>query len=548
MKKTLLSVLALFCAMFTSAQEIVLGDMNGDGQVTIGDVTEVVNTVTGKSAVKKVPVKTMAVPNASDTELLAGAWRSITGEKITLNADGTATHSDMQTVKSYEYYPYGRMLVFLNSGGYVVEVYDVIRTAENFVVMCAHGTNNYVCYYSNDSYASGITLSSTTLALNTGESKQITVTSTPPSSIAPLLTWSSSNTNVATVDQNGKVTGVGNGSCVITAKANDGSGLTADCSVTVTQLVTGITLSETTLRLGIDDFTKLTATVTPADAKNKDVTWSSSDESVAEVVSKGIVNVIGYGTCDIICTASDGSGVSAVCKVIVEKPHEYVDLGLPSGLKWATWNVGANSPEEYGDYFAWGATEPQELYDWAHTPYQTQNTTSYSSQKFTKYLGSTSSSYKDPSATDADALKTVLDLEDDAAHVNWGGDWRMPTKEEQDELRENCYWKWVTSYNGKSVNGYIVYKVKDSADKGKYSSSYSPVGSYSVSDPHIFLPAAGYRSGSSLSGAGSRGNYWSSSLNSSYPDDACGLSFNSGGVYWSSGSRLCGQSVRPVCQ
>lgn len=233
--------------------------------------------------------------------------------------------------------------------------------------------------------------------------------------------------------------------------------------------------------------------------------------------------------------------------------HEYVDLGLPSGLKWATCNLGAENPEDYGYYYAWGATEPQDVYDYVHCPFQTQNTESYSSQKFTKYLGSTSSSYKDPSATDANALKTVLDPEDDAAHVNWGGDWRMPTKEEQDELRENCYWKWVPSYNGKSVNGYIVYKVKDSADKGKMTnnnnnSSYSPVGSYSVSDPHLFLPAAGYRYGSSLDYAGSYGNCWSSSLNSSDPSSACGLGFNSGVVGWRSHGRRYGQSVRPVCQ
>lgn len=227
--------------------------------------------------------------------------------------------------------------------------------------------------------------------------------------------------------------------------------------------------------------------------------------------------------------------------------HEYVDLGLPSGLKWATCNVGASNPEDYGYYFAWGATEPQELYDWVHTPYQTKNTTSYSSTRYTKYLGSTSSSYKDPSATDADALKTVLDPEDDAAHVNWGGDWRMPTSAEQDELRNNCYWKWVTTYNGKSVIGYIVYKAKDSADKGKYSSRYSPVGSYSVSDPHIFLPAAGDRDDSSSGSVGSCGRYCSSSLNSSLSYGAYELYFGSYIVDSSSNSRRCGQSVRPVC-
>lgn len=230
--------------------------------------------------------------------------------------------------------------------------------------------------------------------------------------------------------------------------------------------------------------------------------------------------------------------------------HEYVDLGLPSGLKWATCNVGANNPEEYGDYFAWAATAPQELYDCFHTPYQTQNTTDFFSTKYTKYLGSTSSSYKDASATDADALKTVLDPEDDVAHVNWGGDWRMPTKEEQDELRNNCYWKWVTSYNGKSVNGYIIYKAKDAADKGKQTndySSYSPVGSYSVSDPHLFLPAAGFRFESILRNEGPFGLYWSSSLDSNDSARAYYLMFQSNDVNSYSDYRFGGQSVRAVC-
>lgn len=530
MKKTLLSILMLFCATFASAQEIVLGDMDGDGKVTVVDVTEVVSTVTGKSAIKKVSGNTLVNPNAPDTELLAGAWRSITGEKITLNSDGSATHSNMQTVKTYEYYPYGRMLVLLNSGGYVVEVYDVIRTSENFVVMCVHGTNNYVCYYSNDSYASGITLSSTNLALNTGESKQLTVTSTPPNTVTPLLTWSSSNTNVATVDQNGKVTAVGNGSCVITAKANDASGLTADCSVTVTQLVTCITLSSKTLCLDVDDYTKLTATVTPADAKDKSVIWSSSNDNVAEINNKGIVYANGYGKCDIICTASDGSGVSAVCKVIVEKPHEYVDLGLPSGLKWATFNVGANSPEEYGDYFAWGETEP--YYTEGHSQdrpcsnWRTNKTAGYDWPSYNWCNGSYDSQTKYCTSSSYGTVdnKTVLDLEDDAAHVNWGGDWRMPTKEEQDELRTKCTWTWELK-NG--VNGYTVV---------------GPNGN------SLFLPAAGYRIGSNLYNVGIWGPYWSSSRYLFNSDTACYLGFESDLVYSTNISRYCGFAVRPVCQ
>ena len=206
--------------------------------------------------------------------------------------------------------------------------------------------------------------------------------------------------------------------------------------------------------------------------------------------------------------------------------HEYVDLGLPSGLLWATCNVGASKPEDYGDYFAWGATKPQAVYDWVNTPFQTQDTKDYYEQKFTKYLGSTTSSYKDSSAKDSDALKTVLDPEDDAAHVNWGGSWRMPTREELEELidRNNCNWTWTTQ-NG--VKGYKVTSLKN------YKS--------------LFLPAPGYRF-SILCLEGTDGLYWSSSLfMSSYPDYAYNLGFNWGNVVCGSTFRSEGLSVRPVC-
>ena len=193
--------------------------------------------------------------------------------------------------------------------------------------------------------------------------------------------------------------------------------------------------------------------------------------------------------------------------------HEYVDLGLPSGLKWATCNVGATTPEEYGDYFAWGETEPKEYYDWSTYKYGTNY------DQLTKYC--TQSSYGNNGFTDN---KTVLDPEDDAAAVNWGGAWRMPTKAEQDELRNNCTWDWTTQ-NG--VNGYKVT---------------GPNGN------SIFLPAAGYVLEGTLVDAGSYGYYWSSSLYTGNPLYAYYVYFNSGYVDWYGSDRYNGQSVRPVCK
>lgn len=193
--------------------------------------------------------------------------------------------------------------------------------------------------------------------------------------------------------------------------------------------------------------------------------------------------------------------------------HEYVDLGL--SVKWATCNVGATTPEEYGYYFAWGEVEPKTTYDWSTYKYGTNY------DQLTKYCNN--SSYGKGGFTDN---KTVLDPEDDAAAVNWGGAWRMPTKAEQDELHNNCTWTWTTQ-NG--VNGYKVT---------------GPNGN------SIFLPAAGLMFEGTLSYAGSDGNYWSSSLHTDHPSNAYGVYFDSDylDVDWSSRSRNLVLSVRPVCQ
>ena len=189
--------------------------------------------------------------------------------------------------------------------------------------------------------------------------------------------------------------------------------------------------------------------------------------------------------------------------------HEYVDLGL--SVKWATCNVGATKPEEYGDYFAWGETQPKRNYDWS--TYKWCNG-SYDTQ--TKY--NTNSSY---GTVDN---KTTLDLGDDAARANWGGSWRMPTDAEWTELREQCTWTWTTQ------NGVYGRKVTSKTNGNS-----------------IFLPAAGYRHDSSLDDAGSYGGYWSSSLYTDNPNYARSVWFGSGNVNRISSSRSIGRSVRPVC-
>ena len=197
-----------------------------------------------------------------------------------------------------------------------------------------------------------------------------------------------------------------------------------------------------------------------------------------------------------------------------ENGHEYVDLGLPSGIKWATCNVGANSPEEYGDYFAWGETEPKDYYSWSTYKY-----CNGSYDTMTKYCVDSDYGTVDN--------KTTLELSDDAARVNWGGSWRMPTRAEQDELENtsNCTWIWTTQ-NG--VKGYKVTSVKNGNS--------------------IFLPAAGYRYYSNLYYAGYYGYYWSSSLYTSSSNNAYYLYFDLSSVDRNDYSRYNGRSVRAVCE
>lgn len=111
--------------------------------------------------------------------------------------------------------------------------------------------------------------------------------------------------------------------------------------------------------------------------------------------------------------------------------HEYVDLGLSSGTLWATCNVGATKPEDVGDYFAWGETRPKEEYNWE-------------TYKWCKGRYDTQTKYCTDSDHGTVDNKSILELSDDAANVNWGGDWRMPTKEELDELHTECTWTWTT--------------------------------------------------------------------------------------------------------
>ena len=202
---------------------------------------------------------------------------------------------------------------------------------------------------------------------------------------------------------------------------------------------------------------------------------------------------------------------------------EYVDLGLPSGLKWAKCNLGAPKPSDYGDYYAWGETAPKaeyslETYKWMQAG---QSDWKYIT-KYTFADGVTEGIWYDSAREFIGDNKTVLVAADDAATQQLGSPWRMPTIDEIQELLVNCTWTWTTQ---DGVNGYQVDGPNGNA---------------------IFLPAAGYRKVSGLKYAGSQGYCWSSSLSTTESNCAYSLDLHSARYLIARTYRYFGYSVRPV--
>ena len=190
-----------------------------------------------------------------------------------------------------------------------------------------------------------------------------------------------------------------------------------------------------------------------------------------------------------------------------DKGHGYVDLGL--SVKWATCNIGATEPEEYGDFFAWGETTTKENFSWdTYTWWNVADST------ITKYC--VSSKYGEVDN------KVFLEATDDAATILWQGTWRIPTAEEWTELQTKCSWYWVSKNN---IDGYKVV--------GKNGNS-------------IFLPTAGYQVNNQVKEQSVNGYYWSRTLYQILSSYAQGVSFNNKYINSYYNGRYCGQSIRPV--
>lgn len=346
----------------------------------------------------------------------------------------------------------------------------------------------------NNVVVTAIKLSTNVLTIEKGEESTLSVTFTPSNVTDKSIIWISLDDKIATV-KDGVVKAVSVGSTEIVAKC--GGEVRDKCKVTVVISATGISLDETSLDLTKGKTTTLTATVTPSDATDK-VIWETSDGAVA-TVDEGIVTAVGVGEATITAKAGTYKADCKVTVTVISVPDRAVDLGIVMTredgstytLYWADANLTANglcdNPEDYGDYYAWGEVEPKSIYRPANYKfYNGYDTTG--TEIVTKYNFNLGMYGKFDG-------KTVLEPEDDAAHVVLGGKWRMPTGHEIWALWRNCVCESKTQ-NG--VNGYTV-----SAFNGN----------------SIFLPAAGYwgHSGFSYGFVGSHSFYWSSSLSGDAP-------------------------------
>ena len=565
MKKLFYTFLLLLMTLTSNAQLIKLGDINRDNQVSVNDVMTLVDIIlNGYSPFSVYPTDvTMQVGGTANVTIFGGYYiydvasenpdivtATLNGLTVTLTAvaggETTVTVKDVLTLRTIDIpviVEYNTLQISNNelsllvneqetveinsgSGYYSVQSSDVnVATAKvsgGTVTVTAVGAGSATITITDIKTGQmavvdvkvgymPIALSSSSLGLSIGDENRVSVTSGSGS-----YEVQSSDANVATAVMDGSsvvVTAVGGGTATITV-TDTNSGQSATITVTVEYFP--LTLSASSLELNIGD--EETVNITSGNAS---FTVASSDTGVATAKLVGFsvkVTAVGAGTATITVT-DRRSGETAAIEVTVEdsQPQSYltcpddhhphmIDLGLPSGTKWACCNVdddsSKQSPTNYGSYYAWGETKEHEdlIYDWS---------------TYTHCDGTY--------ATCHNLGSDIAGTDYDVAHVKWGGSWVMPTKEQQDELRNNCTYEWTTE-NG--VNG------------GKFTSKKN--------SGSIFLPAAGYRDDSDLLDAGSLGLYWSSTQ---YPSDTYGaylLYFGSGFVDWNLSRRYYGRSVRPV--
>lgn len=532
-----------------------------------GGKTATVNITVKKASEQNVPVTGVSI-NMSSLSLKVGESATLTTTIAPANATNkgvtwTTSMSSVATVTSDG-------VVTAKAAGTAV---ITAKTEDGGKTATCNVTVTYTPDPGGEVSVTQVTISPTSVNMTVGDTKQFSVKIDPANATNQEVSWSSSDPSVASIDSKGLVTAKAEGKATITVTANDG-GVSSKATVTVnnkTVPVTGVSVSPASLSMEIGESKALSVTVSPSDATDKTYTVTSDNTSVAEV-SNGNVIAKGAGTANITVTTTDGS-FQATCKVTVNKPQmtisadpsslafgdvnvdecstktfsisntgkaevkvsgisvpeaysvdvtspftiavgqsktvtvtftptdgkdyngsititsdadnqptvavsgkgiklspsgspEAVDLGLPSGLLWASCNLGASKPEEDGNYYAWGETKAYGEEDKTNANnYQYNSSKGNPSYVRSLYVVNAYKWYNVENKTYTKyASDDDLSLEssDDAAHVILGGKWRIPTKEEWQELIDNCKWTWVyTAGNGLKIesktNGNSIY-------------------------------------------------------------------------------------------
>ena len=331
------------------------------------------------------------------------------GESVALEAIVTPETADNRNVVWTSVNP---AIATVSNNGLVS---GVASGATTVIVRTQDGAFEDRCDISVWYHVSEISIDKNSVELYPNETTTLIASVLPDNAHNKNVTWSSSNTSIARVTQDGVITAVSTGTTTVYVKSEDGD-VSASCKIRVKQYATGIDLTPASATIYADESLALTATVSPSTTANKDVTWSSSDPSVASV-ENGVVTPHKKGHVVITARTADGSNLSATSEISIKAavPEGAVDLGL--SVYWATCDLGAKNSQTPGELYAWGETSTKSSYTIDNYKY-------YDGTSYTKY-----------NSIDG---KAVLDLEDDAAHFVLKGSWRMPTIEEYKELYNNC--------------------------------------------------------------------------------------------------------------
>ena len=412
----------------------------------------------GKSAACSVTVNAATIP-VTGVSLDRTSLSMMVGETQALTATVAPSNA---TDKAVTWFSDESSVATVSSSGVVSA--KAVGTA-TIVVFTHDGGECATCIVS---VGDGIRLDKTSLFMITGETQTLTATVT---SDKPLI-WSSDNTFVAGVSSSGVVTARRIGTATITVTTTDGK-YTASCLVTVRNNsgLESVSFDHNSIKMAIGE-SRFEHVSIKGYSDDVSVSVSSSNPSVVQVSYSGLVGLKAesLGTAIITLSASDGERtVKAVCTVIVERMQSgAVDLGLPSGLKWASCNLGAVAPEESGASFAWAETETKSVFGW-----ETYKWCNGSSRSLTKYNSDSNYGVVDN--------KTYLDLDDDAAHVILGGNWHIPSIEDYRELMNNCtredvaiYGAWGVMFTGRNGNRIFIQSHRYwSSELGQYPSSAS---------------------------------------------------------------------------